>query len=309
VGTGLTDTDITNLNENVGLLNINLGRSRVLNTYNALAAYSVRLLDYTYTGPAIDVRRTLDNTTSSIGFDSNGDLDVTSLLTFCGTSSGFVHTWYDQSGNSKHISQVVTGSQPLIVRSGSIVTPKTFETNPELGINPNNNNTKPAIYFNGAFLDLGTSIGSITQASYYLVFNLASDNGNGYSVMQTNTTQNNDRWKWQGNDNRCFVNMFSPDGTSRRLFEAFGPTFPIRGTTLWSAFHGPGNPMSIFLQSNINKGTNTSLAFSSGSMFRVGRGSIVTLPGSIQEIILYPDSSTTRKNFLESNINNYYQIY
>jgi hypothetical protein len=102
---------------------------------------------------------------------------------------------------------------------------------------------------------------------------------------------------------------FLPDGSSRRFFEAFGPTFPVAGTTLWSAFHGPGSNMSIFLQGNINKGTDTSLAFSSGSMFRVGRGSVAVLPGSIQEIILYPDNSTSRKDFMENNINNYYQIY
>jgi hypothetical protein len=127
--------------------------------------------------------------------------------------------------------------------------------------------------------------------------------------MQTNTTQNNDRWKWQGDNNNSYINMFSPDGSVRRFFNASGPTFPVRGTTLWSAFHGPGSNMSIFLQGNINKGTDNSLAFSSGSMFRVGRGSVATLPGSIQEIILYPDAFTSRKNFMENNINNFYQIY
>jgi hypothetical protein len=309
VGTGLTGAELGTFNELVGGLNINLRRAGVLNTHGALAAYSLRLLDYGYTGPAVTVRRTSDNTTSSIGFDSNRDLDITSLLTFTGTSSAFVTTWHDQSGNNKHISQTVTGSQPLLVRSGSVVTAKTFETLTNLAINPNNNNTKPAIYFNGAFLDLGTSIGSITQASYYLVFNLAMPSINDYSVMQTNTTSNNDRWKWLGANNNSYLNMFSPDGSSRRFFEAFGPTFPVAGTTLWSAFHGPGSNMSIFLQGSINKGTDTSLAFSSGSMFRVGRGSVAVLPGSIQEIILYPDNSTSRKDFMENNINNYYQIY
>jgi hypothetical protein len=67
--------------------------------------------------------------------------------------------------------------------------------------------------------------------------------------------------------------------------------------------------MRVFLQSNIDKGTNTSLAFSSGSMFRVGRGTSATLPGSIQELIVYPDALTSRKDFMENDINNYYQIY
>jgi hypothetical protein len=306
VGTGLTGADIINLNENVGLLNINLGRSRVLNTYNALAAYSLRKLDYVYSGPAINVRRTSDNTTSSIGFDSNGNLDTGSLLTFTGTSSGFVHTWYDQSGNNKHISQSVTGSQPQIVNSGAIITPKTFETFTNLGINPNNNNTKPAVFFNNDLLDLGSSIGPIAQASYYIVFNLAlTGTGDGYSLFYTNTDSANSAWNY-GNG-YGYPNVFSPDGSGRR--NAFPTAPPNGGTTLWSAFHGPGSPMSIFLQGNINKGTNTELTFSSGSMFKVGRGTDYSFRGSIQEIILYPDSSTTRKNFVENNINNFYQIY
>jgi uncharacterized protein YodC (DUF2158 family) len=34
----------------------------------------------------------------------------------------YVSTWYDQSGNNRHATQTATGSQPLIVSSGSLVT-------------------------------------------------------------------------------------------------------------------------------------------------------------------------------------------
>ena len=37
------------------------------------------------------------------------------------TSDGFVETWYDQSGNSRHAVQSSAGSQPKIVNSGSLV--------------------------------------------------------------------------------------------------------------------------------------------------------------------------------------------
>jgi len=42
-------------------------------------AYSVRLLSSTYTGKALQVRRSSDNATQDIGFTSNGDLDTTTL--------------------------------------------------------------------------------------------------------------------------------------------------------------------------------------------------------------------------------------
>ena len=93
----------------------------LLNDYSgAAAAYSLRLLDNTYTGDAIVVRRASDNTTQAIGFVNN-ELDTTSLESFCSGTDGFVTTWYDQSGNSVDATQVDAASQPKIVSSGSTI--------------------------------------------------------------------------------------------------------------------------------------------------------------------------------------------
>jgi hypothetical protein len=91
----------------------------LLNDYSgAAAAYSLRLLDNTYTGDAIVVRRASDNTTQAIGFVNN-ELDTTSLESFCSGTDGFVTTWYDQSGNGFDATQTTAGSQPQIVSSGT----------------------------------------------------------------------------------------------------------------------------------------------------------------------------------------------
>ena len=77
----------------------------LLDTYpNAAAAYSLRKLRAAYTGNAIKVRRSSDNTEQDIGF-SGANLDTTALTTFCGSGNGFVTTWYDQSGNSRNVLQ------------------------------------------------------------------------------------------------------------------------------------------------------------------------------------------------------------
>jgi len=90
------------------------------------AAYSVRLLSNTYAGMCMNVRRGSDNTTSDIGF-VNGVLDTATLLTFCGAGNGFVHTWYDQSGNGRDMAQVnaanIVTSGVLQVLSGSLPAP------------------------------------------------------------------------------------------------------------------------------------------------------------------------------------------
>jgi hypothetical protein len=80
----------------------------------AAAAYSLRLLDSTYTGSAIRVRRASDNAEQDIGFDSNGDLDTTALATFCSGTDGFCKVWYDQSSNGVDATQTTTTAQPKI---------------------------------------------------------------------------------------------------------------------------------------------------------------------------------------------------
>lgn len=86
----------------------------------AVAAYSLRKLSSTATS-AIRVRNN-SSTEADIGFDSNGDLDTASLLLHCGSNSGRIVTWYDQSGNSNHMTQSDQADMPYIVdNSGNLI--------------------------------------------------------------------------------------------------------------------------------------------------------------------------------------------
>jgi len=53
---------------------------------NAAVAYSLRKLRNSYSGSPIKVRRSFDNTDQDIGFDSNGELDISSLNSFFGNN-------------------------------------------------------------------------------------------------------------------------------------------------------------------------------------------------------------------------------
>ncbi len=86
------------------------------------AAYSLRKLDTAYAGKAVNVRRSSDNTTADIGFTASGDLDTASLLTFAGSGSAYVVTWYDQSGNGANVTQATQANQPRIVNAGAVET-------------------------------------------------------------------------------------------------------------------------------------------------------------------------------------------
>jgi hypothetical protein len=106
---------------------INARKSNVLNALNlgdgliGAPAYSLRKICAAYTGPALKVRRSTDNTTTDIGFTGSGDLDTIALKAFVGSGDGFADTWYDQSGLGVVVSQADLSLQPSIVNGGEIV--------------------------------------------------------------------------------------------------------------------------------------------------------------------------------------------
>ena len=86
----------------------------------ATAAYSLRRTRAGYTGSLVRVRRSSDNVEADIGFTVAGDLDTAALLAHTGANSGFVVTWYDQSGNARNATQAVQALQPRIVNAGAV---------------------------------------------------------------------------------------------------------------------------------------------------------------------------------------------
>ena len=135
---------------------------------SAAAAYSLRKLRSAYTGSAIRVRRSSDNTEQDIGFVNNA-LDTSSLTSFCGSGNGFVTTWYDQSGNARNATQTTAANQPQIVSSGSVI----------------NENTKPCIQFDNTNDFMNTnSFSTLSNASYFIVSKLNIGSGfNDYSYI------------------------------------------------------------------------------------------------------------------------------
>jgi len=91
----------------------------------ATVAYSVRLLDSSYTGAALRVRRGSDGAALDVGFTLEGHLDLAALSAFVGTGPGdhgFVAVWYDQSGHGFDAVQTTAARQPRIVDGGVLVT-------------------------------------------------------------------------------------------------------------------------------------------------------------------------------------------
>ena len=105
----------------------------------ASVAYSVRKLKKNYSGFSMRVRRSGDNAVGDVSFNASNVVAATSAITItsAGTSgltigstisfstfysgrSVFVVTWYDQSGNARHVTQSTTSQQPRIVNGGTL---------------------------------------------------------------------------------------------------------------------------------------------------------------------------------------------
>lgn len=116
-------TALTGTNKNIFLNAI--ARASEIQPKNPQLYGSVLALSTTrlpgYGGPAVDVRRSVDNKVLTIPFSANGDIDTNILLTFCSTGNGFVSTWYDQSGNANHAVTSTTANQPQIVSNGVLL--------------------------------------------------------------------------------------------------------------------------------------------------------------------------------------------
>jgi hypothetical protein len=95
--------------------------SLLLDNYpNALAAFSLRYLNSSYTGDVVLVRRNSDD--AELGFTPTEITDGTLVGWVGAGNSGFVKTWYDQSGNSNDITQTGTTRQPRIVENAVLET-------------------------------------------------------------------------------------------------------------------------------------------------------------------------------------------
>ena len=103
----------------------------------ARGIYALYRANSTYQGSTIKLRRSSDNATSDFYADVYGNLTDASGSTFSswiGSSTAYVDTWYDQSGNNFHATQSTTNLQPVY-----------------------NNTLKLLDFSNSSFLNMGTA--------------------------------------------------------------------------------------------------------------------------------------------------------
>jgi hypothetical protein len=270
---------------------------------SAAAAYSTHQLKSSATN-CVRVRRSSDNAELDIGFTASGELDTAALLDFVGSGSGFVTTWYDQSGNGRNATQTTAGNQPRIVNSGALEA----------------SNGKPEIRFDGVDDYLAAASPLIdTTHSLFVLFTPTIENVTGSVFGQ-----------WSSGQTGRFtilVNQISSGAASAGFLNAFNgsatggggsgglaievaisntPTLitsiSTTGSEQWKLFKNGAEWDSATIPS-VYTGVNSAI----GSLN--GTGSSLPFDGTLSELISFPSAlSTTARQTLERNQGAYYGI-
>lgn len=249
----------------------------------ASAAYSLRKVNIAYTGPAILVRRDSDNATLNIGFVGE-ELDTAALLAFCTLSNGFVQIWYDQSQLGRHATQVVFGEQPQIVSGGVII-----ETN-----------SKPSVFFDGIDDSLLFTF-PFASAPFSTSIVGRQTLNTGARPIITGTTTNN-QFTMSGSIAGIIVTANAatdsfPGGTSTAQKHV---AYYRNGVSAKSAYEN-GSVLAI----GSNGITNQSVLYTSLS----GLAGANRFGGEVQEIIMYDSYKVSSNTIIQTNVNDYYNIY
>ena len=302
LGDGLSDTESTSLYTAVQKFQTTLGRqigdpvlaagqtANLLETYyGAGAAYSTRRIRTTYTGPALRVRRSSDNTEQDINFNTNGDLNTTALISFTGTSNGFVTKWYDQSGNGRDMIQTTAANQPQISMNGIVFTEK----------------GKPTITSTGAnVMSTSTSIPVTTNAV------------STFALLRTNIIKSN-------NNSGMFLGFIagahlSPSRNSLGTNRYYGTndiTYPSLSTgNNYITITNNSNKVDAWengtqVVNNVNSASDSILASTGINLFdRWLNSGPLTLGTSLSEVIVYNSDQRTNRSAIESNMSSYFNL-
>jgi hypothetical protein len=276
---------------------------------NSAAAYSLRKLRAAYTGAAIRVRRSSDNTEQDIGFSGSG-LDTSALTSFCGSGNGFVTTWYDQSGNARNATQTTAANQPQIVSSGSVIL----------------QNSKPCLDFDGSddtlrnlnstillrersFIFVGVQ--DISQQDAGIISFKPSGASNDFRSPDTFcfTTTNN-----FVTPKRAYIIEGSTSGSYTLQRGGTGSDILSYGLYMETKTSGEGK---VYQNSTLQATDTTFTEFdiSNTQGFNLGSRNFTSssisnfFNGKFQEFIYWEVNNITNRTGIESNINTYYGIY
>ena len=229
----------------------------------------------------------------TIGFDTNGDLDTQAISDFCGTGTGYVSRWWDQSVNGNHASQGTPGSQPQIYNGSAVIT----------------ENGKPAIDFDGSNVLINHTgnftTGTAKNEFYVVTFDSVADSGVMNTDFSPRVAQN---MKITGA--KMVTLMFSP--SINPYTSVTGSTTLTTATQYLLGDEYVGTTLSAYLNGSSEGSTTHTTPATGASDVSIGtdyRSNNGYISGRIQEIISFQTNQSSNRSAIETDINNYFSIY
>jgi len=252
---------------------------------DSAAAYSLRALNGG-DPMVVRVRRSSDDAEKDF---TASDVSGGALVDWVGSGNdGFATTWYDQSGNDNHATQSTAGSQPKIVDASALVSG---------GIEFNGTNNYFTTPVNSA-----ASINGDMTAIAVATSSGQSQNGRIYSARSASGTIFE---FYQAFDEK--VRIY--DGVNNRITE----TSPSISSQYLTSNFVSSSTISMFVDgTDRSPSINTiSITTETGVIPHIGAivGTANHFNGTIYEIIIYDSDQSANRAAIETNINNYYDIY
>lgn len=254
----------------------------------AHAAYSLRKLNSDYTGYAVRVSRDGDNAEMNVGFDADGNLDTASIeATFYTGSNIRIKTWYDQSGNGNDITQATVANRPLLYNnSGSLK----VDGRSAMYLNGNSH----ALPFDATGLDIG-------NLSSFIVSQNSNITGEQMALALSGTAGDK-RWYAPYMTAGTFYYGYAGSSTavSTTANTANNLHTAIAGATQgdFEAFLNGASLGTATLASGIDT-ASTGIGNQDGNYYH---------NGFIQEVIVYSSDQSERREGIERNISNHYDL-
>jgi hypothetical protein len=280
-----------------------LAPSLLLDLYpSAAAAYSVRLLRTAYTGSAIRVRRSSDNTEQNIGFTALGNLDESALTTFCSGTNGFVTTWYDQSGNARNATQTTAANQPQIVSSGSVIT---YNGKPTMTYDGSNDFMRSALFNYSSAMSLVYVTQRVGAAT-------AGNDAYRPDISYATTTVNDAGAFHYINPTLKGASYPDPTNFGTNSYDGFGNyangdkyliNFDITNSTGWGVYRNNALEKNVAVATTI---PSTSQGF---FISYQPSPSLRYAYNNFSEVIMWLTNQSANRSAINSEINTYYAIY
>lgn len=283
----------------------------------SIVASSVRKLSNSATY-CMEVERDSDNTAQLIGFQPDGLIDTGSLLSFCGSATGYVNIWINQVQPSGSFDFKWSGpgwAKPYIVSSGSLVL----------------ENGKPCVFYKNGAAGMTTigAFGGVASGSDELRKPIVAENGAWMTYAVAQVADTTTRVLLRTPDSLSNTNVAQNIRRNTTNIESIAYN-QAQGTFTDAAGTDPGTNQFIAfverknttIETFVNGATNgattttgtpyvTSSVFVLGYFGGAGPG---TFPwsGSVQEIVHYPLDATTFSNYragLTAAANSFYGTY